>query len=100
MFFLLSVGSSKAVGVFKSTLGGGQDCEWMMKGDFFDRKAEITDVATGQVVATIDRKFFNASELIGGQQTYVVTVSPGVDMALIVAMCIALDEKRNEKKRL
>jgi uncharacterized protein YxjI len=70
----------------------------MMKGDFFDRKAEITDVATGQVAATIDRKFFNARELIGGQQTYVVTVSPGVDMALIVAMCIALDEKRNEKR--
>jgi len=93
-----SIGTSKAVGTFTSTLGGGQQCELMMKGDFFDRKAEITDVASGQVVATIDRKFFNAAEIIAGQQTYVVTVSPGVDMALIIAMCIALDEKRNEKK--
>ena len=69
-----------------------------MKGDFFDRKAVITNSADGQTLATIDRDFFNASQILGGQQTYVVTISPGVDMALIAAMCICLDEKRNEKK--
>lgn len=68
-----------------------------MKGDFFDRKASITDEATGQVVAVIDRQFLNARELLGGQQTYHVTVAPNVDLAIIVAMCICLDERRNEK---
>lgn len=67
-----------------------------MKGDFFDRKADITDEATGQTVATIDRKFFNARELLGGQQTYIVTCAAGIDMAIICAMCICLDERRNE----
>lgn len=68
-----------------------------MKGDFFDRKASITDQASGQVVAVIDRQFLNARELLGGQQTYHVTIAPNVDMAIIVAMCICLDERRNEK---
>jgi uncharacterized protein YxjI len=68
-----------------------------MKGDFFDRSADITDSTTKQPVATISRQFLNARELVGGQQTYHVTVAPNVDMAIIVAMCICLDEKRNEK---
>lgn len=68
-----------------------------MKGDFFDSSADITCQATGATVARIDRKFLNGSELLFGQQTYVVTVAPGVDMALICAMCICLDERRNEK---
>lgn len=67
-----------------------------MKGDFFDRKADITDAATGQPLARIDRQFLNARELLGGQQTYHVTVAPNVDLAIIAAMCICLDERRNE----
>ena len=70
-----------------------------MKGNFFDTKADITLASTGQTVATIDRKYFNAAQILGGQQTYVVTIQPGVDMALIVAMCICLDEKQNEGKK-
>lgn len=69
-----------------------------MKGNFLDTHANITDEATEQPVAHIDREFFNARQLLGGQQTYVVTVAPNVDMALIAAMCICLDEKRNEEK--
>lgn len=69
----------------------------MMKGDFFDTSADITCETTGQLVATIDRKFFNAREIFGGQQTYVVTVAPNVDMTLVAAMCICLDERKNEK---
>ncbi|KAL1629005.1 hypothetical protein SLS54_001697 [Diplodia seriata] len=75
----------------------GKQEKLMMKGNFFDTTADITDEVTGQLVATIDRKFFNAREIFGGQQTYVVTVAPNVDMTVIAAMCICLDEKRNEK---
>ena len=69
----------------------------MMKGNFFDTYADITNVKTGQPVARIDRQMLNARELLTGQQTYVVTVAQGVDLALITAMCICLDERRNEK---
>lgn len=70
----------------------------MIKGNFFDTHADITNVKTGQPVARIDRKMLNAKELFTGQQTYVVTVAQGVDMALIAAMCIILDEKQNDNK--
>jgi len=86
---------SKAIGKFRST--SGKDENLVMKGDFFDRTADIVDDSTGMTVARIDRQFFNARELLGGQQTYVVTIAPGVDMAIIIAMCICLDERRNEK---
>lgn len=69
----------------------------MMKGNFFDTYADITNVQTGQPVARVDRQLLNARELFTNQQTYVVTVAQGVDLALITAMCICLDEKRNEK---
>lgn len=49
------------------------------------------------VVARIDRKLFNAREFFGGQQTYALICAPGIDKALMVAMCIAFDEKNNEK---
>ncbi|KAI3325181.1 DUF567-domain-containing protein [Xylariaceae sp. AK1471] len=91
-----SIGTSKSVCTFKSQ--SGKEESLMMKGNFFDTKANITDEATKQPVATIDRKFFNLREAFAGQQTYVVTIAPNVDMALIVAMCICLDERQNEGK--
>lgn len=94
-----SIGSTKAIATFQSTVSGGTQHEFPMKGNFFGSKAEITDVKTGSVVAVINREFLNAGELIGGQQTYQVTVQPGVDLALISAMCICLDEKREQGKR-
>ena len=48
------------------------------------------------VVAHIDRKMAPFSVKFNKQQ-YGVTVAPGVDMALVAALCICLDEKHNEK---
>jgi uncharacterized protein YxjI len=95
-----SFGSSKAYGLFSyldQASGQTKQARLFMKGDFFDRRADITDEATGHVVAMIDRQFLNARQLLGGQQTYAVTVAPGMDLAVIVAMCICLDERRNER---
>ncbi|KAI1323749.1 DUF567-domain-containing protein [Xylariaceae sp. FL0255] len=92
-----SIGTSKSICTFTSQPSGKEEC-LLMKGNFFDTKADITDEATKQPVATIDRKFFNAREFFGGQQTYAVTVAPNVDMAIIAAMCICLDERENENK--
>jgi uncharacterized protein YxjI len=51
---------------------------------------------TGLVVARIDRKILSGKDIFFGQQTYGVQIAPGVDMALIAALCICLDEKNNE----
>lgn len=68
-----------------------------MKGNWFDTAADITDETTGHVVGRIDRKLLSGRDVFFGQQTYAVEVAPGVDMALMAAMCICMDEKNNEK---
>ncbi|KAJ7617187.1 tubby C-terminal-like domain-containing protein [Roridomyces roridus] len=74
----------------------GEDVELICKGDFFDRKATITH--NDRVVAEIGRNFVNLREIFADQQTYQVNVAPGVDLALMAAICICLDEKENEDK--
>lgn len=88
---------SKATATF--TAPDGKTHVLSMRGNWRDSKAEIVLGADGggPVVGVIDRQFFNKREFFGGQQTYAVTIAPGMDMALAVALCIALDEKNNEK---
>ncbi|CAH0054965.1 unnamed protein product [Clonostachys solani] len=71
-----------------------------MNGNWRDSCANIIHVESGATVARIDRQILNARELIGGAQTYHLNVAPGVDVALMVAACVALDELNNEKKGL
>jgi uncharacterized protein YxjI len=73
----------------------GRAVELQCKGDWLDRSATIT--FNGQPIAQISRKMFNVREMFANKQTYFVTVAPGVDLALIAAVCICLDEKENEK---
>lgn len=49
------------------------------------------------MVAQVDREFFNARQLLANRQSYAVTVAPGLDVALIVAMVVCLDERRDQK---
>lgn len=70
--------------------------ELLIKGDWFDRSASIT--MGNQVVAQISRSYFNMREVFGGQQSYYVTVAPNVDLAMMAAICVCLDERENEKK--
>ncbi|KAI1098279.1 DUF567-domain-containing protein [Jackrogersella minutella] len=86
-------GGTKFVGSFTSA--SGQQEQLIMKGDMTDTVAEIAEETSGQVVATIYRDRFNGREFWGGQQTYNVTIAPNVDMAIIVAMCICLDMKKD-----
>lgn len=59
------IGSKSSVH-FKNA-SDGRDVELNVKGDWFDRKAEIT--WEGRPVAAISRKFFNAREFFGDKQT-------------------------------
>jgi len=87
------VGSEATVMI---TSKDGHAEELTMKGNWRDTSADIISKATGEVVARIDRSLLNKRQLFGGQQTYALIVAPGVDMALMVAACVALDEKNND----
>ena len=63
-----------------------------MKGDWLDMTTEIKWGDT--VVARIDREMRTGWQILGGPQTYFVMIAPNVDMALMVAACICLDERR------
>lgn len=87
---------SKATASF--TDSNGKAVTLSMKGGWFDRTADIVDNKSGQTVARIDRKLLSGRDLVFGQQTYAVVVAPGVDAALIAALCICFDEKNNEER--
>ncbi|CAE6449875.1 unnamed protein product [Rhizoctonia solani] len=50
-----------------------------------------------EVVFDLRGSFFDRSEILFNQQTYYLTVAPGVDAAMMVALCVCMDEKQNEK---
>ncbi|KAF1834774.1 DUF567-domain-containing protein [Decorospora gaudefroyi] len=86
---------SKATATFTSKNGKKESLT--MRGDFFDTQADILDEAQDNlVIARIDRKLLSAKDIFLGQQTYGVQIAPGVDIALVAALCICLDEKNNE----
>ncbi|KAK0652506.1 tubby C-terminal-like domain-containing protein [Cercophora newfieldiana] len=88
---------SKATATFTNASNHAQE-SLQMKGNWFDSAADIVDLKTGFVVGRIDRKLLSGRDLLFGQQTYALTVAPNVDLALMVAMCICMDEKNNEGK--
>ncbi|TVY48483.1 Protein LURP-one-related 15 [Lachnellula cervina] len=90
-----SIGTSKMIATFQNA-SNGAPIELLVKGDWLDRSATIT--MGNVVVAQISRSYFNMREIFGGQQTYYVTIAPNVDLALMAAICVCLDEKENEKK--
>jgi uncharacterized protein YxjI len=69
-----------------------------LKGNFIDKNAGIylTDSNGKHHVASISKKWFNMSALLG-KEDYVLRIAPNVDVALMVMMCIALDERTRDK---
>ncbi|KAK4508363.1 hypothetical protein PRZ48_002101 [Zasmidium cellare] len=88
-----SFASSKSSVEFKNQADGAP-IELRLKGDWFDRKASIK--LGDRPVAQITRKLINGRELFFDKQTYFVTVVPNVDLSLIAAICVCLDERENE----
>ena len=86
--------SSQSQVVFKNA-ADGRHVEMDVKGDWLDLSAEIS--LGGQPVAHISRSFFNVRQMFADKQTYFVKVAPNVDLTMIAAICISLDEKENEK---
>lgn len=69
-----------------------------MEGNWRDSTAQIKHEGSGQVCAEVHRKsaFKSLSTFLFDQQTYMVTIAPGVDYGAIAAICIAFDEWENE----
>jgi len=86
---------SKMYATFTSTNNKAE--KLLMKGDWLSVTCDITCESTGQTVARIERKVLSGKDILFGQQTYALVIAPGVDMALMVAMCIAMDEKKEKK---
>ncbi|KAK3305603.1 tubby C-terminal-like domain-containing protein [Chaetomium strumarium] len=85
---------SKATATFTNSMTH-QPESLKMKGNWMDYSADIVDEKTGAVVGRINRKL-SGRDLLFGQQTYHLVVAPNVDLALMAAMCICMDEKNNE----
>jgi uncharacterized protein YxjI len=90
-----SLVGSKTIATFTSPRTGSTET-LKMKGNWLDTKVDIVNEATGVVVARVDRKLWRGREVFFDQQTYAVMVAPGVDLALIAALCVCFDEKNNE----
>ncbi|BEJ07971.1 hypothetical protein CcaverHIS641_0500560 [Cutaneotrichosporon cavernicola] len=76
----------------------GKESQISLSGDFWGGSANVKD-QKGNALAHISRDMINVNEVAADQQTYFVTVAPGVDLALIACMCIAFDETKNEADR-
>ena len=68
----------------------------MLEADWRAKRSDIKDSATGATIARIFRHN-TAKHYLAGAQTYTVTIAPNMDVALVMAMCIALDEKKDAR---
>lgn len=81
--------------VFKNVAGDGRLEKWTLRGRWLGGSSQIT-TDSGFVVASISRDYANAGQILFNVQTYDVTVAPGVDVALISALCVCFDEAYHE----
>ena len=71
----------------------GQKVELMQRGSWLNRNVEIVEKATGRVVALAEREILSVRNAIGGRTTYTAHVEAGVDMAIVIGLIMALDDR-------
>lgn len=81
---------SSSMQVFLSD--GDKDPDFEIKGDFRSKHFTVTHIATNQEVAKITRKGLNINNIVFDQDTYIVQVPTGGDIAFAVLVAIAADE--------
>ncbi|KAK4104431.1 hypothetical protein N658DRAFT_419377 [Parathielavia hyrcaniae] len=92
-----TIANTKAHATF--TTARGTPVTLVMEGKWPSQSVDIVDKASGALAARIERKRSDVRQILRevvGQQTYHATVAPNVDTALIVAMCVCLDEKKED----
>lgn len=75
--------------------GGSDDGDpWLVcKGDYFRKNFDFKEKSSGRVLASVRRKSMNMANILLEKDTYIIRVEPGVDVALMVFLVIALDEQ-------
>lgn len=68
----------------------------VIKGNWNDHAAYIVNKSTGEPVACISRKHLTVCYIFFGQDTYNMTVAPGVDIVLVAGLYIYFNEKNND----
>jgi uncharacterized protein YxjI len=81
----------KCTGHFVNAINGKQE-HFFLKGNFLQSKATISNQETGQSVAEIKKQSWTL------KTEYHITVAPGVDLALVVALCL-ISHDRQESHR-
>ncbi|SPO19670.1 related to DUF567 domain protein [Ustilago trichophora] len=85
----------KLVVTFTNRVADGRKETWTLRGQWLSGASQITTEA-GVVVASIRRDYATGGDIFFGQQTYEVTIAPGIDAAFISAICVCFDEIYNE----
>ncbi|KAI8586382.1 tubby C-terminal-like domain-containing protein [Geranomyces variabilis] len=82
----------------------GEQCEVGLKGNWIARQCVLwidrgrRGKDNQQIIGYIHSEWAEARNLLFDKQTYFLRIAPGVDMALMVAICVALDEKAHENQ--
>ncbi len=87
--FKISFAGSKAVCSFVNPATGRKE-ELEMKREAFSRHIQITHLGSGTMAAEIKEAIFSARD------KFEVVVSPGVDMALVSALCMVFHDREQE----
>ncbi|CEJ89885.1 hypothetical protein VHEMI05705 [[Torrubiella] hemipterigena] len=87
---------NKATGTF-TTEDEKEHSFSMTQGSKFSISTNIVLDDDGTAIAVIDRKIPDAQKMLKGEQTYTVTIAKGFDVLLIVALCMAMDDKKVDK---
>ncbi|KAJ3150439.1 hypothetical protein HDU86_006610 [Geranomyces michiganensis] len=83
----------------------GERCELSLKGNWIARECVIMldrgckGPQNRQIIGYIASRLLEARNLLFDKQTYLLRIAPGVDMALMVAVVVALDEKAHDNDK-
>ncbi|BEI81551.1 hypothetical protein CcaverHIS002_0207110 [Cutaneotrichosporon cavernicola] len=64
----------------------------------FGFSAEIREVGSGAVVATLAHSFWKKDLVLKNKEAYVVNVAAGVDLSVIAALCFAWDQAKEDDR--
>ncbi|KAB8200826.1 tubby C-terminal-like domain-containing protein [Aspergillus parasiticus] len=90
------LGGARVTVSFVNTAGNSEPIELALSGNWIDRYGTIT--RNDRPVAQITRDYFNTRQILGDADTYYVTIAPGMDIALIVSLCVMYDEEMRKQR--
>eukprot|EP00188_Purpureofilum_apyrenoidigerum_P004367 Plantae.Rhodophyta-Purpureofilum_apyrenoidigerum.ctg4903.p1 GENE.Plantae.Rhodophyta-Purpureofilum_apyrenoidigerum.ctg4903~~Plantae.Rhodophyta-Purpureofilum_apyrenoidigerum.ctg4903.p1 ORF type:complete len:200 (-),score=42.78 Plantae.Rhodophyta-Purpureofilum_apyrenoidigerum.ctg4903:89-688(-) len=69
----------------------------IVAGGFRAKNLTITHVQSGCVITAVQRKQFTMKNILFDQDTYNIMIAPNVDIALMLMICVTIDEVFNDE---